>query len=485
MYTREEAKALTDKVIALGTTAKADSTEVNLTGGERSGTRWANSSITTNLVQYDRQITATVRFGQKQGNANTRDFTDAGLQKMVNDAVADAQKANDNPNLPALTGPQDYIPVEGALPSVIAYGPAERARMVKDSIDLAEKMGVLGAGFIPKNDVTTCTANSKGLFAYYRSADTGFSLTCRMPDGSGSGWAGTTGVKDVVNMDAKALTNVAANKALKSRKAKAIEPGRYTVILEPRANARFLSLLLGIFNPNGGGFGGGGGGGGFLPGAGGPPGGAPPDAPPGAGGGGGGGGGGGLFAGGPGSPASFMANKKVGDKLFSDLFTLKSDVGNQILRQTTIGPNNVAAKPVTWVEKGILKACGPNQGANTNQTLVMEGSNLSIEDMVKQTRRGLLITQFWYIRGVPSQEQPLLNTGMTRDGLFLIENGEIVSPVQNFRWNMSPIVAYSNLTLVGKPVPMDMGEAFGAGNAGLIPPVRIEEFYMTSVSPAV
>jgi predicted Zn-dependent protease len=484
MYTREEAKAIVDKVLNM---TKADAVEVNLTGGERSGTRWANSSITTNLVQYDRQLTVTVRIGQKSASANTRDFSDVGIQKMIDEALAEAAKANDNPNLPALLGPQEYIPVEGALPSVIAYGPAERARMVKDSIDLAEKMGVLGAGFIPKNDVATCTANSKGLFAYYRSADTGFSLTCRMPDGTGSGWAGTTGIKDAANMDAKALTAVAANKALKSRKAKAIEPGRYTVILEPRANARFLSLLLGIFNPNGGGFGGGGGGG-FLPGAGGPPGGAPPDAPPGAGGaagGGGGGGGGGLFGGGPGSAQSYMANKKVDDKLFSELFTLKSDVGNQILRQTTIGPNNVAAKPVTWVEKGVLKAFGPNQGANTNQTLVMEGSNLSIEDMVKQTRRGLLITQFWYIRGVPSQEQALLNTGMTRDGLFLIENGEIVGPVQNFRWNMSPIVGYANLSLVGKPVPMETGEAFGAANAALVPPVRIEEFYMTSVSPAV
>jgi predicted Zn-dependent protease len=484
MYTREEAKAIVDKVLNM---AKADAVEVNLTGGERSGTRWANSSITTNLVQYDRQLTVTVRVGQKSASANTREFSDAGIQKMIDEALAEAAKANDNPNLPALLGPQEYIPVEGALPSVIAYGPAERARMVKDSIDLAEKMGVLGAGFIPKNDVATCTANSKGLFAYYRSADTGFSLTCRMPDGTGSGWAGTTGVKDAANMDAKALTSIAANKALKSRKAKAIEPGRYTVILEPRANARFLSLLLGIFNPNGGGFGGGGGGaGGFLPPAGGPPGGAPPDAPPGAAGAaGGGGGGGGLFGAGPGSAQSYMTNKKVGDKLFSELFTLKSDVGNQVLRQTTIGPNNVAAKPVTWVEKGLLKAFGPNQGANTNQTLSMEGSNLSIEDMIKQTRRGLLVTQFWYIRGVPSQEQHLLNTGMTRDGLFLIENGEIVSPVQNFRWNMSPIVGYANLSLVGKPVPMETGEAFGAANAALVPPVRIEEFYMTSVSPAV
>src|SRR6478736_8477294 len=105
MYTREEARALVDKVIALGTEAKADSVEVNLTGGERSGTRWANSTITTNLVQYDRQITATVRVGHKQGSANTRDFTDAGLQKMVDEALDTANKANESPNLPELIGP--------------------------------------------------------------------------------------------------------------------------------------------------------------------------------------------------------------------------------------------------------------------------------------------------------------------------------------------------------------------------------------------
>ena len=180
-----------------------------------------------------------------------------------------------------------------------------------------------------------------------------------------------------------------------------------------------------------------------------------------------------------------MRGKKVGDKMFSELFTLKSDIGNAILRQSPINNDYKPAKTVTWVDKGVLGAMGPNQGAGTNQSLVQEGSNLSIEDMIKATRRGLLITSFWYIRGVPSQQIPLLNTGMTRDGLFLIENGELAGPVQNFRWNMSPVIGYSNLTLVGKPVPMETGEAFGSGNAALIPPVRIEEFYMTSVSPAV
>ena len=451
MYTREEAKRIVDRVIDM---ARADAVEVDLTGGERSGTRWANSSITTNLVQYDRQVTVTVRLGQKTGRANTRDFSDAGLRAMVNEATAAAQKAEEQESdLPELLGPQQYVPVDAALPDLVNFGPAERARMVKDSIDLSESMGTVGAGYIPKIDQTTCAANSKGLFAYYRVAEAGFVLTCRMPDGSGSGWAGITGIKDVSMIDAKALTDVASKKALASRAPRAIEPGRYTVILEPRANARFLSLMTGLFNAVGG---------------------------P------GGGGGGGNFGGAGITAASFMRDKKPGDKLFGDLFTLKSDIGNPILRQTPILNDNRPAKPVTWVENGVLKTVGGrNAGATVNMSMVQEGSNLSIEDMIRQTRRGLLVTFFWYIRGVPSDEIPLLNTGMTRDGLFLIENGEIVGPVQNFRWNMSPIVGYNNLSLVGKPVPIHTGESYDGQGTALVPPVRIEEFYMTSISPAL
>jgi predicted Zn-dependent protease len=179
-----------------------------------------------------------------------------------------------------------------------------------------------------------------------------------------------------------------------------------------------------------------------------------------------------------------MRDKKPGDKIFSDLFTLKSDVGNPILRQTPILQDNTAAAPVTWVEKGVLKnLAGQGTRANVNMSLSMEGSDLSIADMIKQTRRGLLVTFFWYIRGVDNAT--LLNTGMTRDGLFLIENGEIAGPVQNFRWNMSPLVGYNNLTLVGKAVPMHTGESYDGGGTALVPPARIDDFYMTSVSPAV
>jgi predicted Zn-dependent protease len=430
MYTREEARAIVERVIDM---AGPDPVEVVLTGGERSGTRWANSAITVNLIQYDRQLTLTVRRGQRAGSASTRDFSDSGLHEMVVEATAAAEAANENPNLSELLGPQDYIPVDAALPDMINYGPGERALMVKDSLDVADARGVLGYGYIPKIDQTTCRANSAGLFSYYRVAETSFVLTCRTPDGMGSGWAGTTGIKDLGMIDARALTETAAQKALLSRTARAIEPGRYSVILEPRANARFLSLMTGA-----------------LGGAGGP-----------------------------------LASAEPGDQVFSDLFTLRSDIGNPILRQTTIMPNGRPAAPVTWVENGILRNRGPGQPAAVNMSLVMEGSDQSLDDIIAGTRRGLLVTFFWYIRGVPSEEQPLLNTGMTRDGLFLIENGEITGAVHNFRWNMSPLVGYNNLTAVGRPEPMHMGESYDGGNTGLIPPVRIEDFYMTSNSPAV
>jgi predicted Zn-dependent protease len=452
MYSRDEVKAITDKVLNM---VKADAAEVDFSGGERSATRFANSTITANMVQFDRQVSLTVYKGTRTGSSSTRQLDDASLQEMVDEASAAAERGRENPDLPPLTpGPQDYIQVDAALPSGVNFGPAERARMVKQSIDVAEKKGVLGSGYIPKVHQTNCTANSKGLFAYYQYAEAGFILTCRTPDAGGSGWAGITGVKDIGLIDATRLTEIASDKALKSRKPRALEPGRYTLIMEPRPTARFLSLMMGLFNAR--------------------------------------------SAEGPIAKTYFTGKEpgtsRIGEKLFSDLVTIKSDVGNQILRQSPIGVENLPARPVTWVEKGVLKnlnydrqwAKRQNKPMTTtppNSSLMLEGTDMTTEQMIKTTKRGLICTFFWYIRGVDNQT--LLNTGMTRDGLFLIENGEIVGPVQNFRWNMSPIVGFNNVTAIGKAVPIHTGESYDGPGTALVPPVRIEDFLMTSISPAV
>jgi predicted Zn-dependent protease len=449
-YSRDEVKQITDKVLNM---CKADAVEVRFSGGERAATRFANSSITANLVEHDQQVSVTVYYGQKTASASTHQFDDAALRRTIEQAQSLAKRKPDDPEvMQPVTPPQPYLDVEAALPSAVAFGPAERAAMVRISTDICEKKGVLGAGYIPKFHQTDAIANSAGLFSYFRYADASFILTCRTPDQTGSGWAGTTGVKDVKNIDAAALTTVAADKALRSRKPRALEPGNYTVILEPRPAARFLSLMLGA-----------------------------------------------LVARPAEEGRSFMSGKergatRVGERVFGENFTLRTEIGNPILRQTPVGQDGLAARSITWVEKGVVKNLfydryWANQqkkaptGGSPFQSLVMDGGTATVEEMIKSTRRGLLVSFFWYIRGV--DPMTLLFTGMTRDGLFLIENGEIVAPVQNFRWNESPAVGFNNISMLGRPVPMHVGEAYDDPGTALVPAMKIEDFTMTSISPAV
>lgn len=449
-FSRDEVKAITDKVLDM---ARADAVEVTFSGGERSATRYANSTITANLVEHDQSVLIGVYYGQKSATTSTHQFDDASLKSAIGQAQELAKRRPDNPELmPLVKPPQDYLEVDGALASAVAFGPAERARMVQQSVAICEKKGVLGSGYIPKLHWTDAYANSEGLFAYNRYAEASFILTCRTPDGTGSGWAGTTGRKDVSQVDASALTEVAADKALRSRRPRALEPGSYTVILEPRPAARFLSLMLSSLNAR---------------------------------------------------PAeegrSFMSGRergdtKLGQKVFGDNITIRSDVGNSILRQSPIGPDGLAARPITWVEKGVVKNLyydrywakkqnKPFTPTSPNMSVVMDGGDASVDQMIKSTRRGLLVSFFWYIR--PVEPMTLLNTGMTRDGLFLIENGEITGPVQNFRWNDSPARALNNVTMLGRAVPMHVGEAYDNPGTALVPAMKIEDFRMTSISPAV
>lgn len=449
-YSREQVKAITDKVLDM---AKADAVEVDFSGGERAATRYANSSITANLIENDQQVSITVYHGQKTATTITHQFDDASLKTAIAQAQELAKRKPDNPEvMPLVKPPQDYVPVEAALPSAVDFGPAERAMMVKKSIEICEKKGVLAAGYIPKLHWTSAVANSEGLFAYFRYAEASFILTCRTPDGTGSGWAGTTGIKNVSSIDAAALTDVASEKALRSQKPRAIEPGNYTVILEPRAAARYLSLAMPSFNARAAEEG-----------------------------------------------RNFMAGKergqtRLGEKVFGENVTIRSEIGHPVLRQTPVGQDGLAARPVTWVEKGVVRNLyydrfwAQKQGktptaTSPNMSLSMEGGTATVADMIKATRRGLLVTFMWYIR--PVEMMTLLYTGMTRDGLFLIENGEIAGPVQNFRWNETPAVSFNNITMLGRPEPIHTGEAYDNPGTAMVPAMRIDDFTMTSISPAV
>ena len=194
-YSRDEVRAITDKVLNM---ARADAVEVEFSGGERAACRYANSNITANLDENDHEVQITVYYGQKSATTFTHQFDDASLKTAIEQAQELARRKPDNPEvMPPVPPPRDYIAVDAALPSVVNFVPAEQARMVKRSLDICDKKGVLGAGYVPRLHWTDAIANSAGLFAYHRFADASFILTCRTKDGTGSGWAGITGVRDI------------------------------------------------------------------------------------------------------------------------------------------------------------------------------------------------------------------------------------------------------------------------------------------------
>ncbi|MFQ5677506.1 MAG: metallopeptidase TldD-related protein, partial [bacterium] len=266
-----------------------------------------------------------------------------------------------------------------------------------------------------------------------------FTVTVRTEDGKGSGYA-IRDYNDVNKLDTASASQVAIDKAVLSRDAKAIEPGKYTVILEPAASIGLLQNM--VFN---------------------------------------------LSARRADEGRSFFAKKgggtKLGEKIVDERVTIYSDPTNPEIPSSPWTGDGRPREKTYWIKNGVVenffysrywaqkkgvKATPPPAGG------IMEGGDAGIEDLIKDTRRGVLVTRTWYIRTV--DPQTLLYTGLTRDGTFFIENGRIRYPVKNFRWNESPIIMLNNLEALGKPQRI---------NGNLIPPMKIREFTFSSLSDAV
>jgi predicted Zn-dependent protease len=113
----------------------------------------------------------------------------------------------------------------------------------------------------------------------------------------------------------------------------------------------------------------------------------------------------------------------------------------------------------------------------------MEGGDATLDDMIRSTERGLLVTRFWYIRGV--DPRTILFTGLSRDGTFMIENGRVSYPVKNLRWNESPIFMLNDVEMMGAPVRVSPSESSEVSPAVVVPPLKVRRFTFTSVSDAV
>ncbi|WP_205945012.1 TldD/PmbA family protein [Pedobacter psychrodurus] len=443
ILTKAEAKALLTKVLSY---SKAEQCEVNLNCSDSGNLRYARNAVSTSGGISSNSLVVGSAFGKKLGTATINEFDDVSLQKVVRRAEELAQLAPENPEFMPFLGPQEYGADSPTFsPATAAVTPKDRADAVQASLKQAMDNKLNAAGFLSNSVGCSAMMNSKGLFAYNTSTDVAFNITVRTDDGKGSGYA-TRGYNDFSKLNAKADTAIAAKKAMSSVTAKAIEPGKYTVILEPTAVAVMLENLLYS-----------------------------------------------LDARQADEGRSFMSKTggktKLGEQLVDERVNIYSDPWNPELPTSTWSGDGRPQQKVNWIEKGVVKNLYSSRywaqktgikAIPTPGGTIMKGGTKTLEELIKGTEKGILVTRLWYIRTV--DPQTLLLTGLTRDGTFYIENGEIKFPVKNFRFNESPIIMLNNLDEIG--IAERTVSAESEANY-LLPPLRIRDFTFTSLSDAV
>ncbi len=436
IYTEEEAKKIMDKAMSFST---ADACEINLEGSESGNIRYARNSVSTAGHRSNQTLVVQSNFGKKMGTATIDEFDDESLKRVVARSEELAKLSPENPEFMGPLGPQVYDNAINYSEATANITPEFRAEVANSSIEPAAAKDVTAAGFLDDSAGFSAMINSNGLFAYNKETFLEFTVTMRTNDGTGSGWV-TRDVNDVGKFDAEEASKVALEKAILSREAKAIEPGKYTVILEPSAG---LGLLNGLGRS--------------------------------------------INARQADEGRSFMSKEgggtKIGEKIVDERVNLWSDPLNPEVPSATWNGAGQPLKKTTWLENGVVKNLAYNrfwaeqkgvEPVPFPSNFIMAGGDASLEDLIKSTKKGILVTRLWYIRSV--DPQTLLYTGLTRDGTFYIEDGAIKYPVKNFRFNESPIIMLNNLETLGKQVRVD-------GN--LIPYMKIRDFTFTSLSDAV
>ena len=435
IYTKEEARKILEKALSF---SKADACEINIGGSESGNIRYARNTVSTAGHQSNQTLAVTSSFGKKSGVATIDEFDDASLEKVVKRSEELAQFAPENPEFMAPLGPQTYDESNSFIDATANITPEFRAKVAAASIEPASAKDVTAAGFLNDTAGFSSMLNSNGLFAYNKSTNVDFTVTMRTNDGTGSGWV-TRDFNDISKFDSDRAAKIAIDKAVMSREAKAIEPGKYTVILEPAAAEELLSNMARSFNARTADEG-----------------------------------------------RSFMSKDggtKLGTKIVDERVNIWSDPLNKEVPTSTWNGEGQALKKTSWIENGVVKNLAydrywaQQKGVDPvpfPSNFIMQGGSASLEELIKGTKKGILVTRLWYIRSV--DPQTLLYTGLTRDGTFYIENGQIKYPVKNFRFNESPIIMLNNLEELGQQVRI---------NGNLVPYMKVRDFTFTSLSDAV
>ncbi|MDB5687180.1 MAG: TldD/PmbA family protein, partial [Rhizorhabdus sp.] len=244
IFTEEQAKAILTKVVAL---SKADECTAQLTGSIDGNIRFALNNVSTSGIVSDTQLGVQVAFGKKVGIATINAFDDASLERVVRRAEDLAKLAPDNPEFMPVVDKQVYKPSATFSAATAAITPEYRAQVAADSIGPCRAEKLIAAGFLQDGQRFVAFANSKGNFGYQQATALDYTCTVRTEDGRGSGWVGRN-LQDSTPFKASADIQTAMRKGSASVDAKALEPGKYTVILEPVAAAGLISFMMQFFD---------------------------------------------------------------------------------------------------------------------------------------------------------------------------------------------------------------------------------------------
>jgi PmbA protein len=424
----------------------ADQTEVMLSTNEHALTRFANSTIHQNVFEATVDVRIRAVVGTRVGVATTNQLGERSLVAAAQQAFQSASVAPENPEFKGLPGPQPMPEVNAYSADTAEYPPEQRARDVKSICDRALGNSVNAFGAWSTSASELAVANSRGIWAY--TPRTHASLKIVVMASNGTGYAERTGVA-ASRIDVGGAGEEAVTKALKARDPIVIEPGRYTVVLEPYAVGTMIDYLS------------------YM----------------------------GLDAMSVQEGRSFMAGR-FGERLAGENITIWDDGLDPNGIPTPFDYEGVPKQKVTFLDHGVAKAVAYDSftaGREGKQStghalpagagygpmplnLFLAPGDADQAGLLAGIERGLWVTRFHYVNIVHPTQTIL--TGMTRDGTFLIENGQITRPVRNLRFTQSVLEALSHVEAIGRERRMLQDD----GGGTCVPALRIAGFNFTSVT---
>jgi len=435
-------KQITDTILARST---ADQTEVVILAGDQALTRFANSTIHQNVYETDASVRIRVVLGKRIGVAGTNNLSDQALAEAVEHALAIARFQPENPDFQSLPGPLPIQTVTAFSEATAGCTPEQRARGAGAICLQARAKGVVASGALTTAVLEAAVANSLGTFAYFSTTKADIN-TVIMSDNS-AGYAAAQAL-DINDLDFEAIGAEAVDKCLRSRNPQSLEPGQYPVILEPYAVEDFIQMMS------------------YL----------------------------GFSAVAMQEGRSFMVGK-IGQQIVDPRVSIWDDGLDQTGLPQPFDFEGVPKKRVELITNGVAKgvvydsyAAGKEGKQSTGHALPAPNTfgpfplnsffapgDATVEEMIKSTKRGLYVTRFHYTR--PVEPTKVVITGMTRDGTFLIENGEIAYPVKNLRFTQSYLEALNAVEAIGKK--LRLLEGFGTTS---VPALKLSAFTFTGAT---